>query len=197
MRIRGAIIDLDGTILDSAQLWDHLPCLFLERQGIPVQKKQGQELAVRLASLSLREAIQALAAEFKIDDSVESMMHECNTLIADAYRHKLPLIAGAINGLKRLSEDGIKLCVATASDRLLAEAALARCKVLQYFAFIITEEDIGKSKRYPDIYYQAVQRLGLTIPECIIFEDADHAIKTAKEAGFTVYTSLSDYGTMQ
>ena len=42
----------------------------------------------------------------------------------------------------------------------------------------------GCSKEKPDIFIKAAERLGLEVGDCVVFEDALHAIKSAKLAGF-------------
>ena len=36
-QIKGAIFDLDGTLLDSMGIWEQIDAQFLERRGIPLQ----------------------------------------------------------------------------------------------------------------------------------------------------------------
>lgn len=55
---------------------------------------------------------------------------------------------------------------------------------MQYFEFMLTIEDIGVSKREPDIYLAAAERLGLAPADCMVFEDAPYAGVTAHRAGF-------------
>lgn len=191
--IKGAIIDLDGTILDSAAVWDNLPVMFLSQCGISVGKDEGPGLADLLTGMSLREAVNALSVKFALDLPIEVMMDKCTAIITSAYRDSLCLMPGARSALEGLSSLGVKMCVATASNYNLTKIALERCAVSSYFKFIITEEEVSKSKRYPDIYFIAAKRLGLSVKECIVFEDAPHAIDTARNAGFPVLTSLLEY----
>ena len=58
--------------------------------------------------------------------------------------------------------------------------------MMNYFAFMLTIEDVGISKHEPDIYLRAAERLGLRPADCIVFEDAPYAGVTAKRAGFRV-----------
>ena len=88
--------------------------------------------------------------------------------------------------LKKLKKANIKICIATATDYKLAQAALKRLEIADYFDFIITCDQIGKGKEYPDIYLYAAKKLCLPISEIAVFEDSLHAIITAKKAGFQV-----------
>ncbi|MBD8960221.1 MAG: HAD family phosphatase, partial [Clostridiales bacterium] len=45
---------------------------------------------------------------------------------------------------------------------------------------------VGKGKDTPEVYEAALRLLGLPKAEVVVFEDAYHAAKTAKDAGFRV-----------
>ncbi len=64
------------------------------------------------------------------------------------------------------------MAIATLTARRHAEKALRDRGMLNYFAFMLTIEDVGISKHEPDIYLRAAERLGLRPADCIVFEDA-------------------------
>ena len=78
------------------------------------------------------------------------------------------------------------MAIATLTARRHAEKALRDRDMLDYFEFMLTIEDVGISKREPDIYLQAAARMGLEPAECTVFEDAPYACATARRAGFRV-----------
>ena len=77
--------------------------------------------------------------------------------------------------------------VATATDRHLAEAALRRTGLDGYFRGILTSQEVGVGKKdSPEIYERCMRRLRSNKKDTVIFEDALHAVRTAKAAGFRV-----------
>jgi HAD superfamily hydrolase (TIGR01509 family) len=64
------------------------------------------------------------------------------------------------------------------------EFALKRLGLEDYFEFIITSPEVGCGKHEPDIFIKAAERLGLEPGDCVVLEDALHAIKSAKLGGF-------------
>ena len=77
--------------------------------------------------------------------------------------------------------------VATATDRPLAEAALRHAGIDGYFRGMITVAEAGAGKaESAEIYERAMRRLHSNKKDTVIFEDAYHAIVTAKAAGFRV-----------
>ena len=88
--------------------------------------------------------------------------------------------------LEWLRGNGVKLCIATATDRNLVEGALERCGVLHYFDGLFTCSEVGHGKDEPHIFEAALRFLGTPKAETAVFDDALYAVRTAKEAGFLV-----------
>ena len=69
--------------------------------------------------------------------------------------------------------------------RPLAEAALKTAGLEGFFRGIITSREAGQEKREgPEIYERALRRLRSTKKDTVVFEDALHALRTARAAGF-------------
>ena len=76
------------------------------------------------------------------------------------------------------------MCIATATERSLVEAALARCGVLDYFSEIFTCSSVSAGKDEPAIYREALKFLGTDRTNTMVFEDSLYALTTAKKDGF-------------
>ena len=63
---------------------------------------------------------------------------------------------------------------------------------MHYFTEIITCEEVGAGKDQPLIYREALTRLGTSRTETIVFEDACHALETAKADGFITIAVRDD-----
>ena len=83
-----------------------------------------------------------------------------------------------------MKKQGVKICLATATDRYQVEAALKRCCMEHFFSEIFTCTDVGHGKDEPVIFRKAMDYLGTTRANTVVFEDAYHAAKTAKADGF-------------
>lgn len=178
----GAIFDLDGTLLDSWCVWNSLAAWLLATQDIPAPPRIQEEVA----AMSLAEAVDYLRSRYGLQGGTETLAAACYAHIGQAYTHTLPLMPGAAAHVRRLKAAGVRMGVATASDEALARAALKRLELLPAFDFILTEAMVGCSKRQPDIYLEAARRLGLQPGQCTVYEDAPHALATARGAGFSV-----------
>lgn len=173
------IFDLDGTLLDSMGIWETIGADYLTARNIT---NFPEDLAARLKTMSLMEAAEYFIAQYALPQSPQAVCDDINAFIADKYVHSIAIKPGVREFLHRHRDK--KMCVATATDRHLVEAALHRLELDGYFSFILTSGEVGNSKQYPDIYLQAAQGLGVPIAQCVVFEDALHAMETAKKAGF-------------
>jgi HAD superfamily hydrolase (TIGR01509 family) len=139
-----------------------------------------------LLPLSWNETAKYLQVEYGVRKSTEEIYRGTYGLLEQYYFNVAPLKDGVMNVLETFKARGIKMCVATATERHLAEPALRRCGVLEYSERIFTcpEEETHKSD--PDIYIRAASFLGTDIGKTLVVEDALYAIKSAKRAGFPV-----------
>ena len=182
MRIRGAIFDVDGTLLDSMFIWDTIGEAYL--RSIGYQPKEN--LNETFKNMSLHQAARYYQTEYGVTQSIDEIMDGVNAMLERYYRFEVPLKPGVAELLERLRQSGVKLCIATATDRHLVEAALDRCGVLSCFGEIFTCNEVGHGKDEPDIFEAALRFLGTRREETLVFDDALYAVRTAKEAGFPV-----------
>jgi HAD superfamily hydrolase (TIGR01509 family) len=182
MKLKGAIFDLDGTLLDSMPFWDNLGLEYLKVKGLNPPKNINKILK----TMSLAQSVEYLKREYFISGSEDEIIGEIIGLIEDQYRLKIPLKTAVLPFLDRLYRNNVKMCIATATERELAKAALERLSAAKYFDFILTCTEAGMGKDTPEFFLKALELLNTPRHETIVFEDALHAIKSAKAAGFPV-----------
>lgn len=180
--IRGAIFDVDGTLLDSLSIWDTVAEDYLRSLGIEPR----ENLAETFKTFSLEQSAEYCRSVYGVKQSVKEIMDGIDAMMETFYRQTAPLKPGAAEFLRALAQNGVKMAVATATDRYLIEAALTRCGVRAYFLDLFTCTSVGKSKNEPDIYRAAREALGTKKEDTWVFEDAYHAAKTAADDGFPV-----------
>ncbi|MFY9414259.1 MAG: HAD family phosphatase [Tepidanaerobacteraceae bacterium] len=182
MNFKGAIFDLDGTLLDSMPFWETLGSEYLKAKGIIPRENVDRTLK----TMSLQQGARYLKREFSIPGSEDEIIDEIVAMIEDIYLSKVPLKAGALPLLERLYEEKVRMCIATATENSLAKAALERLGALRYFDFILTCFDTGMGKDRQEFFLKALELLNTPKEETIVFEDALYAIKSAKAAGLLV-----------
>jgi HAD superfamily hydrolase (TIGR01509 family) len=188
VRIKGAIFDLDGTLLDSMSVWETAGQKYLKNLG----KTPRPDLRDAIISLSLMQAAVYFQREYGVQQTVQEIMDGIDTAVEDFYRNIVGPNEGIKEFLNTLEARGVKMCVATATNRPLVEAGLKRNGMLEYFGAIITCTEVGAGKDSPKVFNTALDFLGTKREETYIFEDALYAIKTGKEAGFPIVAVSDD-----
>ena len=189
--IKGVIFDIDGTLLDSMPLWNHLGERYLQKLGFTEEETEG--LSQRISTMPCAEGIHYIKKEYSLDIAEERIREQLQEMISGAYRDEIALKAGAKEYLQFLKERGIPCILATAGDASLATAALKRLKVWEEFQGLLLCEDFKTSKQEAKIYFFAMERLSLSRPEeVLVCEDVLHAVKSAKQAGFQVCGILDE-----
>lgn len=183
MNFKGAIFDLDGTLLDSMGMWEHVDVKFLARRGIVIP--EGYTGAV--SSMNFEEAASYTIRTFGLKESPEEIIREWNTMVADEYTHSIRLKPHAKEYLMLLKGKGVRLGVATALAPGLCGPVLKNNGVFSLFDAFAYVEEVSRGKGFPDIYLLAAERLGLPPECCAVFEDVLPGVKGAKAAGMTVF----------
>lgn len=193
MKIKGAIFDMDGTLLDSMGAWRNLSSRFVCSLG--KTPEEGMEEKMRILGYPKnREYLQAHYAPHMTLEQINDAMLQCMT---DFYRSEAQLLPHVLDLLNELKRRGVPMCVASATPKDMCEVALKAVGIDHYFSEIFDVPGTGKNKNYPDIFERALAHLGTAKEETPVFEDAHYSIKTCKAAGFPVIAICDQWEPLQ
>ena len=183
MRLQSAIFDMDGTLLDSMHIWNAVGPKTLRSMGI----EPAPDLGDRLMLMTFRDGAALCKEEYHLSESVEEIMDLTKARVRSFYETQVQAKPGVKKFLSLLKMEGVWMYIATNTDRDLVEAALKHTGLDGYFRGILTCGEVGVGKKdSPEIYERCLRRLRGNKKDTVIFEDALHAIQTAKTAGFRV-----------
>lgn len=178
--MKGAIFDIDGTLLDSMPIWMDAGARYLRGLGLVPEEGLGD----KLFSMTMAEGADYLNHAYGLCRETSRIIDEINAIVEEFYFREAPLKPGAMELLDWMRADGMKLWAATSTDHHLIEGAFRRLGILEYFSGIFTCSQVGAGKDKPLIYEMAAQAMGTAPEETCVLEDALHALVTAKKAGF-------------
>lgn len=178
------LFDMDGVLLDTEPLYT---------QAI-------QEVAARFGKTfdwSLKEQImgrgRVAAAEFLVK-ALELPLDAASFLVerdAVLLHHlaEAPEVAGAEAFTRRLHASGLKLAVATSSERRLFELKTRLHRDwFSIFSVVVCGDDprLARTKPSPDIFLLAAREMGAEPARCLVFEDSPAGVEAALAAGMRV-----------
>ena len=186
---KGAIFDLDGTLLDSMGVWDQVDIDFLAKRGIEVPA----DYMGKVAAMQFRQIAEYTIARFDLPDTPEALMQEWDDMARVAYSTVVEAKPHAVEYLSYLKRSGAKLAVATSLPPALREPAMKHVGIFDYFDQIVSVDDandVGKDR--PDVFLLAAGRLGVVPEQCTVFEDLLVAMRSAKSVGMRVWAMHDD-----
>ena len=187
--IQGAIFDFDGTLFDSNYVWTTAGERFFQSIGIAPKPNLQEEIR----TMSLYQSACYIREEYGLSLSVEEIMDGINRTVENCYFHEAQPKQEVIPFLQELKAADVRMCIATATDRYQIEAALKRCSMFDFFEEIFTCSEVGHGKDEPVIFRKAMEYLGTDRSNTIIFEDALHAVQTAKADAFLTVGICDSY----
>lgn len=180
------IFDLDGTLIDSMPIWRSTGETFLKRHHFPIP----ENLLDIVKSQTLYQTAEYFRDTLGVPMEPEETVAEIISYVEDAYCRTIPLRKGAKAYLESMAEKGVKMCILTASEASYIQPALDRLDIRKYFDCILTCTELGEYKEDGKAYLTAMEKLGGTLEDTVVFEDASYAVAGAKAVGLTVYAIL-------
>ena len=180
-KIKAVIFDMDGVLIEAKDWhyealnralslfgleisrYDHL----ITYDGLPTKKK--------LEMLSMERGLPKKLHKFIYTMKQIYTMNIVHAKCRPVFYHQY--------ALSKLLQDGYKLAVCSNAIRNSVETMLDKAKIIDYFEFFLSNQDVSKPKPDPEIYNVAIERLNLTPKECLVLEDNEKGIKAAERSG--------------
>jgi phosphoglycolate phosphatase len=182
--LRGVLIDLDGTLMDTApdlaaaanrmRADFGLPSLSMERIAAFVGK--GAEVLVHRALTDDLEGRAEPDAFARGRTSFYAHYHDENGAQAVVF-------AGVPQALQELRERGLHLACVTNKPREFTLPLLEKVGLARYFDTVVAGDDVHEKKPHPALLLEACKRLALRPTEAILIGDSVNDAQAARAAG--------------
>lgn len=181
MKYNTYLFDFDGVLVDSMPIFISSMLGFLDKNNI----KYGDEVVKTITPLGYRGAIKYLKG-LGVSMPEDEMLVAVKKTVFNEYLNNIPAKEFVCETLKALKNDGAELNILSASPHVVLDVCLERIGIKDLFTNILSTDDFGKRKNDPDIYNDAIQKIGKGMDEIIFFDDNLNALKAAKEAGLKI-----------
>jgi HAD superfamily hydrolase (TIGR01509 family) len=130
-----------------------------------------------------RDAFDYLRQELGLSTTVVELVkthHTVDKALCDEYQTLMP---GAVELLERLKTQGLRLAVVSSGRKPYVESVLEKWGLRKYFDDIIGGDEVTIGKPGPEPYLNALKDLCLLPADCVVVEDSQSGIESAKAAG--------------
>ncbi|HID24473.1 MAG TPA: HAD family phosphatase [Planctomycetaceae bacterium] len=176
--IQGVVFDLDGLLVNTELVFNEAGQELARRRGKQMSRDVFQKMMGRRPAEAFTVMIQTLG----LTDSIETLQRESEEIFFGLLDEHLRLMPGVTGLLSELERMRLPKAVATSSPRDYAHKILTRVGLQDRFAFTLGAEDVQQGKPHPEIYLKAAERLGITPPRMLVFEDSEAGTKAAAAA---------------
>ncbi len=177
--LKAALLDVDGTLVDSndahAQAWSEV----FQRNGYPGTVEWVRELIGKGGDKLIAE-ITGLAES---SHEAKRLAKERSALFSRVYLPQLQPFPQAEALLRRLRESGLELVVASSASEDELRPGLEGCGALPFVQRTTSSDDPAHSKPDPDIVQVALRKAGCTAGEAVMLGDTPYDVEAAAEAG--------------
>lgn len=185
---QAALLDLDGTLLDSIPDLAHAANAMRIELGMPA-------LHIDVVATFVGKGVdnlvrRALAGSLHAPDPEPEAFERARTSF---YRHyhlvngdKATVFDGVIEGLKAMREQGLKLAVVTNKPTEFTLPLLERTGLSGFFQEVVCGDTCVRRKPDPDQMFYACERLGVTPQQTVAIGDSVNDALAARAAGMRV-----------
>ncbi len=198
--MRCAIFDVDGTLIDSLDIWNQVDVNLAHELGLPLISPS---MIYELRESTLRQFSQSenpyvawcrLLGEMAHSSKSPTEIHELRyALSRRALAENVRYREGATDFVKALIAKGVRCALATTTRRANItvysqknEVMKAELPMESTFYPILTREDVASTKPDPEVYTLALHQMGCAPFETVAFEDTLEGVQSAKAAGIPV-----------
>jgi len=179
--VRGAIFDLDGVLADTEHLWEESWRAYLAGVGVPWPDGFSREMQ----GMSSPEWGRHLAGRAGRPQDADRVRRDCIHYVLTAIdAGRGPLLPGALELVTDVGKV-LPLGLASSAAREVIDRVLARNEIADRFRATVSSEEVPRGKPAPDVYLEAVRRVGFGLPG-LAFEDSSNGIRSAAAAGLYV-----------
>jgi HAD superfamily hydrolase (TIGR01662 family) len=195
LKVDAVIFDLDGTLIDSIDIYFAIVENALKKLHLPAVSRSQILAAAESENFNWELVLpqEVLKRKQTIIDEAWAVINE---IAPRMFADNVEIIRGADRIVKYIASNGIKIGLATSTRRRYLKIKmqpLRHADVDQLFDVIITSDDVAKRKPAPDPLLACARKLKLQPENCVYVGDTATDIKAGKAAGMLTIGVLTGF----
>lgn len=197
MKYTGVVFDFNGTLFWDTKLHNKAWSIFLSRHNMSLSE---EEMFRNVHGKNNKDIFQTLFPDISQGGIADCIAEKEGIYQQLCLQTDMRMAPGAIDFFNFLKENGIPFTIATASGRENLDFYFKHLPLSQWFDYDKIVYNNGKIKGKPDpqIYQLAMDKIGRSPDETIVFEDANMGLLAARNAHvgriIVVDSNDDDYG---
>uniref|UniRef100_UPI0040565E7E HAD family hydrolase n=1 Tax=Alistipes sp. TaxID=1872444 RepID=UPI0040565E7E len=181
--LKGLLFDMDGVLVNNLEVHRAAFAEFFRRYGVErsfdeLSRVFGKGNDDIMGELMPREIVERVG--------IRELGQEKEAIYREIYAPTITPQPGLVEFLAESERCGLRCAVGSSGYRANVDFVLDRCNIRRYFEAAVAGDEVTRCKPDPEIYLTAAAKLGLSPEECVVFEDAEAGIESAKCAGIKV-----------
>lgn len=181
MQREWVVFDLDGTLIESEQIWAEIRREFVVEHG--GRWHEGAQAA--MMGMRTEEWARYMHHDLGVALPADSIATRVVDAVAERLGAEPPVIPGAPRVLEETAAAFV-LGVATSSALKVATTVLARTGWAKFFSVVVSADSVARGKPAPDVYLRAIELLAADPTRSAAVEDSGNGIRSAHAAGLAV-----------
>ena len=186
MRFDLYIFDLDGTLVDTLEIWNDISLAFLARFDIVPTEEEIRAMD----AMSFQEGSDYLRGHFGLPLSAEELTEAWMETAIEVFDSRVQLMPGALETLRALRERGAKLVIFSQSPRRLVEGMLDRLGLAQAMDAVLLAGETAFQKGDERAFAEIAQGFETPLSRTATVDDSPYALEAAKRAGVYCYAMI-------
>jgi HAD superfamily hydrolase (TIGR01509 family) len=179
--IEAFIFDMDGVLVDTEPLHVEAERMTCQHFGIVCPLTEWNNFKGQTAISIANYILTNYGAESGI--TAEDFVNQKTASFLELARTKMTPIAGSREFILKVRSIFPKLALTTSSKQVIQRLVFERLVLNGLFDVIVTAEEVKQGKPNPEPYLITLKKLGLTGEQCVVIEDSNNGIISARLAG--------------
>ena len=194
--ILGALVDLDGVLLDTERAkYEALRDILAEFDVHLTPQQYGQHYG-GLGGIDIQNKLIRNYQHLQATGGPE-IWNRRRKRLDEILENGTPVFPYAAEALDFFRQNGVYIAAATSAGDTETHLKLTNTGLLALFDHVVTGDQVKAKKPAPDIYNRARTLLGFEVGNCIAFEDMQTGVESAVAAGISCVAIPNDFSKHQ